>query len=38
MTPQEAQQLLDAEKGDEQMLQFRPEEKPKNRERAFKDW
>ena len=38
MTPQEAQQLLDAQKGDEQLLQFGPEGKPKNRERAFKDW
>jgi len=38
MTPQEAQQLLDAQKGDEQLLQFGPEGKPKNRERTIKDW
>jgi Ca-activated chloride channel family protein len=38
MTPQEAQQLLDAEKGDEMLLQFKPEEKAENRERPFKDW
>ena len=38
MTPQEAKQLLDAEKGDEKMLQFQPEEKPRNRERPVKDW
>lgn len=38
MTPQEAQQLLDAQKGDEQVLQFQPQGKPKNRERLLKDW
>src|SRR6266487_4788154 len=32
MTPQEAKQLLDAQKGDEQVLQFRPQGEPKNRE------
>ncbi len=38
MTPQEAKQLLDAQKGDEQVLQFRPQGEPKNRERTLKDW
>lgn len=38
MTPQEAKQLLDAQKGDEQVLQLKPEGKPENREHPFKDW
>jgi hypothetical protein len=38
MTPQEAKQLLDAQKGDEKVLQLVPEGEPKNRDRAFKDW
>lgn len=38
MTPQEAKQLLDAQKGDEQVLQFKPQGEPKNRERMLKDW
>ena len=38
MTPQEAKQLLDAQKGDEQVLQFRPQGEPKNRARTLKDW
>ena len=38
MTPQEARQLLDAQKGDEQVLQFKPQGKPANRERTLKDW
>ena len=38
MTPQEAKQLLDAQKGDEQVLQFKPPGKPENRGRALKDW
>lgn len=38
MTPQEAKQLLDAQKGDEQVLQFQPQGEPKNRQRSFKDW
>jgi Ca-activated chloride channel family protein len=37
MTPQEAKQLLDAQKGEEQVLQFRPQE-PKNRGKTLKDW
>ncbi len=38
MTPQEAKQLLDAQKGDEQVLQFQPQGEPKKRERQLKDW
>jgi|ERR1043166_2801165 outer membrane biosynthesis protein TonB len=38
MTPQEAKQLLDAQKGEEQVLLFRPQGEPKNRERTLKDW
>jgi len=38
MTPQEAQQLLDAQKGEEQFLQFKPVEKPERRQRRLKDW
>jgi len=38
MTPQEAQQLLDAQKGDEKVLQFVPQGERRNRERTLKDW
>ncbi len=38
MTPQEAKQLLDAQKGDEQVLQFKPQEKPEQRGKLLKDW
>lgn len=38
MTPQEAKQLLDAQKGEEQVLQFRPQAEPKNRTKKLKDW
>lgn len=38
MTPQEAQQLLDAQKGEEQFLQFKPAEKQPRRQRLLKDW
>jgi len=38
MTPQEAQQLLDAQKGEEQFLQLRPAEKQARRQRLLKDW
>lgn len=38
MTPQEAQQLLDAQKGDEQVLQFVPQGGPKNQSKQLKDW
>jgi len=37
MTPEEAKKLLDAQKGEEQVLQFRPQE-PKNRGKVLKDW
>jgi hypothetical protein len=38
MTPQEAKQLLDAQKGDEQVLIFQPQGEPKNRTKQLKDW
>jgi Ca-activated chloride channel family protein len=38
MTPEEAKQLMDSQKGDEQILQFKPVELPENRDRPFKDW
>ena len=38
MTPQEAKQLLDAQKGDEQILMFKPEIDPKRQEKKLKDW
>jgi len=38
MTPQEAQKLLDAQKGEEQVFQFRPAERPERRARPIKDW
>lgn len=38
MTPEEAQQLLDAQKGDEQVLLFQPKAEPKNRTKQLKDW
>ena len=38
MTPQEARQLLDAQKGDEQVLQFRPQGEPQRRDKKLKDW
>lgn len=38
MTPQEAQRLLDAQKGEEQFLQFKPAERPERRQRLIKDW
>jgi Ca-activated chloride channel family protein len=38
MTPQQAQQLLDAQKGDEQMLPPQPTGKPADRTRPTKDW
>jgi tRNA(Glu) U13 pseudouridine synthase TruD len=38
MTPQEAKQLLDAQKGEEQVLQFRPPGEPRSRGRTLKDW
>ena len=38
MTPQEAKQLLDAQKGDEKVLQFQPQGDPKRRTKTLKDW
>lgn len=38
MTPQEARQLLDAQKGEEKFLQFKPPEKPLRSGRRLKDW
>jgi Ca-activated chloride channel homolog len=38
MTPQQAQQLLDAQKGDEMLLPPNPKGKPADRNRPFKDW
>ncbi len=38
MTPQQAMQLLDSQKGEERALIFRPPDKGKPRNRVFKDW
>ena len=38
MTPQEAKQMLDAQKGDEQVLLFKPEADPKRQDKKLKDW
>ncbi len=38
MTPQEAKQLLDKMKGEEKVLQFRPQGEPRNRNKRLKDW
>jgi Ca-activated chloride channel family protein len=38
MTPEEAKRLLDAQKGDEQVLQFQPQGKPQDFRHAVKDW
>jgi hypothetical protein len=38
MTPQEAKQLLDAQKDDEQVLIFPPQGEPKQRTKQLKDW
>jgi outer membrane biosynthesis protein TonB len=38
MTPQEARQLLDAQKGEEQLLQFKPGEKQNRGDKPVKDW
>lgn len=38
MTPEQALQLLEAQKGDERALIFRPEQRPRARTRVFKDW
>jgi Mg-chelatase subunit ChlI len=38
MTPEEAKRLLDAQKGNEQLLQLKPENKPRDSRRPVKDW
>jgi hypothetical protein len=38
MTSEEAKRLLDAQKGDEQILQMKPQDKPRDPNRPFKDW
>jgi outer membrane biosynthesis protein TonB len=38
MTPEEAKRLLDAQKGNEQLLQMKPENKPRDHQRPAKDW
>jgi len=38
MTPQQARQLLDAQKAEEAMIPIKPEEKPASANRRFKDW
>jgi len=38
MTPEEAKRLLDAQKGDEQFLQLKPQGKPENPNHPVKDW
>lgn len=38
MTPEEAKQLLDAQKGEEQVLIFQPQGEPKSRTKQLKDW
>ena len=38
MTQEQAQQLLDAQKGEEQMLPIKPTGKPRDQSRRIKDW
>jgi Ca-activated chloride channel family protein len=38
MTPEQARQLLDAQKGDEKVLALKPEDKPVDRSKPFRDW
>jgi Ca-activated chloride channel family protein len=38
MTPEEAKRLLDAQKGNEQFLQLKPTDKPRDNRRPLKDW
>jgi type IV secretory pathway VirB10-like protein len=38
MTPEAAERLLDAQKGDEQVLQFAPQGKPESQNQPVKDW
>jgi hypothetical protein len=38
MTPEEAKRLLDAQKGDEQVLKLQPNAKPEDQKKPVKDW
>jgi Ca-activated chloride channel family protein len=38
MTPEEAKKLLDAQKGDEQVLPWKPQDKPEDQNKPVKDW
>jgi hypothetical protein len=38
MSPEQAQRLLDAQKGDEQFLQLKPKNPPESQNRPIKDW
>ena len=38
MSPEEAQRLLDAQKGDEQFLQIKPKTPPESQNKPIKDW
>jgi Ca-activated chloride channel family protein len=38
MTPEEAKRLLDAQKGNEQILQMKPKDKPEQKQPPLKDW
>jgi Ca-activated chloride channel family protein len=38
MTPEEAKRLLDAQKGNEQVLRYQPKGQPQNANPAIKDW
>ena len=38
MSPEEAKRLLDAQKGGEQLLPLKPQDKPRKTTRPFKDW
>jgi Ca-activated chloride channel homolog len=38
MTPEEAKRLLDAQKGNEQVLRYQPKGQPQNANPAVKDW
>ena len=38
MTPEEAKRLLDAQRGDEQVLQLKPQGKPPDNQKPVKDW
>lgn len=38
MSPEQAKRLLDAQKGDEQFLQLKPQKPPENQKKPIKDW